>query len=737
MVALSVTDYTYGQGGADVSLRRSNRASAIKGRSEFAIFQVLPFMDWLAQPPQPPRPVPSQQRAAAIMPRDDGTQATLINWLVDGWAIQPPQPPHLFIEKRFASIARGDDGSEATKINFFPFGYDPLQPQPNHPRPERFAAVYINEDGIEFPFKTGPLTSAFIWGWEVQSVQPPFFPKIFDRSAGIKGKSEFAIFSPFVIYGWEASLHQPQHPRPEKWAALIRGDDGNQAVPVIIALNWGFDASLPNPVAAFPTIHQRASGAAGESSFAAFLLLPWWEAPDASDRYPTWMRSGAGIAGQTDPPFVPAGPTAALLWGHDRESFVTRKYFRGGGIAARDDGNEAVQINFFPFGYDPLQPQPNHPRPERWGSIAAGDQGNEAPFVFIAQVIPWWQADSFQPIHTRFERWGSIARGDDGTQAPMINWLGLGWPFDPFQTEHIRRERWAAIARGDDGNQAQFSVFQQIGWPFDPFQPRHPRIERAASWMIGDDGTQATFVSPPPPLGWPLEFFQPKHPRPERSAAWMRGGDGIEQVLLRWLNAGWQVQDVQPNHPRPERFGSLVFGEPGTEAPFIPPSVIPSSWGHAFGDAVLIRQFWKSGGVLVGDGYYFFTPEIIPPPPPPPPPPVRPYFKPSPFAPPTIYPIDTLVQMNVTFYDVARQLPADPFEVLLFVQDPSGNVVQLPSPLYPNSPIVKQGIGKYYCDFLPYAPGRWKYKWRGLINGVVATSKDTAFIVVGSNLDLN
>jgi hypothetical protein len=94
-----------------------------------------------------------------------------------------------------------------------------------------------------------------------------------------------------------------------------------------------------------------------------------------------------------------------------------------------------------------------------------------------------------------------------------------------------------------------------------------------------------------------------------------------------------------------------------------------------------------------------------------------------------IYQIDTLLQLNVTFYDVALNLPADPSSVALFVEDPNGVVTEIASNL-----IVRTGIGTYYSDFLPPMPGRWTYKWQGSGSSVIATSPDTHFFVKGSAL---
>jgi hypothetical protein len=93
-----------------------------------------------------------------------------------------------------------------------------------------------------------------------------------------------------------------------------------------------------------------------------------------------------------------------------------------------------------------------------------------------------------------------------------------------------------------------------------------------------------------------------------------------------------------------------------------------------------------------------------------------------------IYQVDTLVRLNVTFYDVALNLPADPTAVALFVEAPDGTVTQV-DPLQ----IARTGVGAYYSNFLPPSPGEWTYKWQGTGN-VIATSKDRTFLVQASEL---
>lgn len=93
-----------------------------------------------------------------------------------------------------------------------------------------------------------------------------------------------------------------------------------------------------------------------------------------------------------------------------------------------------------------------------------------------------------------------------------------------------------------------------------------------------------------------------------------------------------------------------------------------------------------------------------------------------------IYQVDTIIQLNVTFYNTVLNAPADPITVSLFIENPAGIVTQISSNL-----ITRNGTGVYYSEFLPTSPGIWTYKWQGTGN-VVASSRDTRFLVKGSEL---
>lgn len=93
------------------------------------------------------------------------------------------------------------------------------------------------------------------------------------------------------------------------------------------------------------------------------------------------------------------------------------------------------------------------------------------------------------------------------------------------------------------------------------------------------------------------------------------------------------------------------------------------------------------------------------------------------------YQFKTLIQLAGNFYNVQANVLADPQTVSLFIEDPSYNITEIAGNL-----IVRSGVGQYYYNFLPTAPGFWKYKWQGTgQTGVIATSDDTMFLVKSSD----
>jgi hypothetical protein len=656
--------------------------------TESPLIQFFP-MGWPVQDPQPPHPTP-EKRAAGIMPKEDGIEFPFINWQFFGWPVQPPQPPAAWLKpNRFGSAEPAVLFMDAPFINFFPLGWELIQSQPEHPRPERSGADPWGDAGIEAPF-VPPTTVTF--ALDVQPQLAARRPAI----AGIRIKNEFGIFPNLVPMGWEVQSVQPPAFRYARSGAVAVGDQGDEAT-LINFFPFGYDPLQPQPNHPRP---ERAS--------AIMPIEPGIEAVYS---------------------FV--APFSSFGWDVQPYQPQHLRPERFGAVAPASFVPDATLINFFQFGWPIAPHQPQHPRPERWASLIPADPGNEAPVIFQPYG---WDAVIHQPQHPRPERAGAVMPIEQGVEAVYVFFVAPPiWPYElaPYQPQHLRIERAGALARWEDGTESPLIRFFPVGWEVQPPQPPHPRPERFAGLIGGDPGNESVLTFPLP-LGWPFDPFQPLHRRYERWAALARGDDGTESTLIRWLNAGWQIQDIQPGHPRVERFGALVFGDAGNEAMFTAPLPAPLLWGHPFQETELIRSTWRYGAILAEYGYFLFVPAPIPPIPPiPPPAPRPPYRPPYKFG---IYQVDTLLQLNANFYDTARQQLADPLEVTLFVMDPLGNVTQLPSPLFPDSKIVRTGIGTYYCDFLPSMPGEWKYKWQGTTSGVIGTTIDKRFFVIGSEL---
>ena len=94
----------------------------------------------------------------------------------------------------------------------------------------------------------------------------------------------------------------------------------------------------------------------------------------------------------------------------------------------------------------------------------------------------------------------------------------------------------------------------------------------------------------------------------------------------------------------------------------------------------------------------------------------------------TVYQIDTLIQINASFYNVAADQLVDPTNLALYLLDPENNETAVNPELF-----VRTGIGEYYYNFLPPSPGLWTYKWQGT-GDITVTSRDARFYVEGSEL---
>lgn len=96
---------------------------------------------------------------------------------------------------------------------------------------------------------------------------------------------------------------------------------------------------------------------------------------------------------------------------------------------------------------------------------------------------------------------------------------------------------------------------------------------------------------------------------------------------------------------------------------------------------------------------------------------------------PNSYPFGSLIRFSVAFTQVGTTTPVDPTDVAL-------SILQLPNAsqvfTYLGGQIIRDGVGLYHYDFLPSAPGRWQYAFKGT-GAVEAGTVNALFTVENSN----
>lgn len=548
-----------------------------------------------------------------------GAEFNFVQWINAGWEIAPPQPRHPRPEAS-AALIPSDAGVEAQFIRFVPYGWEVPPIQPRHPRPEAAGAIMPSEAGIEAQYVFTPSTTV-LWGWEgyiqpslrwqfpnpkvaldfgdqgtqaqfvrwinagweIPSFQPPVYPTTKQRYAGIKGRSQFPIWSTWVNYGWDIPSFQPPHPRPERAGAIATSEPGIEAQYVFVSATpaiWGWDIAAPH--VRYRRLNDPDIGDQGTEQPLIRWINSGWEIPPPLTRHNVLKSPETG-----------------------------------------DQGTQSPFINWVNYNWHIPPFQPSHPRPERAGAIMPWEQGIEAAYVFVPATPVIWAWDIAAPF-VRYRRFVDPEIGDQGTQASFIRFFPSGWEIAPVQPPHPRPERAGAIMPWEAGIEAQyvfvaptpvlwgweqpssqlrrstttryfgiegtsdfaFFDFLPYGWELPPFQPPHPRPEKTGAWMLGDTGMEApyVFVAPPaqPLHGWAIQPFQPPAPsgRLDRFAGIVRGQDGIEFPFIRWFNAGWEIPPWQPPHPRPERAAAIMPWEAGIEAQyvFVAPPFVTDAW---------------------------------------------------------------------------------------------------------------------------------------------------------------
>lgn len=493
--------------------------------------------DWDVHPPQPPaRPVPAG-RNGAIMRGDEGIQFPWIRFIQNDWDTHPHQPQHPRPE-RAGTLFGGDQSTEAPFIKFFPYGWE-LQQFLMLPRylPNAKTVPEFGHQGIDSPY-VPPLKVT--WGWEIASPQPPRFPSAKQRYPGIRGSSQFPIWSTWINYGWDIPSPQPPHPRPERAGAIATSEPGIEAVFVPPVLNpWGWD-------------------------------VPSWQPPVFTRHsFAGMVRGGDG----TEFPLIRFQPND---WDVHPFQPPHPRPERFAALVGSSQGSEATLILFRPYGWEIPSPQPPHPRPERAGSIMLGDPGNENVFSPPIVYPEGWQIQPWQPPGTawRLDRLAGIVRGQDGTEFPLIRFLPTGWEIAPHQPQHPRPERAALLFGGDQGTESPFVLFRANDWDTHPFQPPHPRPERAGAIMPWEAGIEAVFV-PPVPITWGWEQ-SPLHLKQPTVSRYFGIEGSSDFASFSFLPYGWEIAPPQSPHPRPERGAPVIVSEPGIEAKFVPPP--PTVW---------------------------------------------------------------------------------------------------------------------------------------------------------------
>ncbi len=89
------------------------------------------------------------------------------------------------------------------------------------------------------------------------------------------------------------------------------------------------------------------------------------------------------------------------------------------------------------------------------------------------------------------------------------------------------------------------------------------------------------------------------------------------------------------------------------------------------------------------------------------------------------YPLGTVVTVFGE-WDV-DDIPTDPTNVSLWVQDPDGEETEY---VHPAAPIVKTSAGRYEADLSPDRGGLWKYRWEG--DGLATGAQDGQFWISAS-----
>lgn len=557
---------------------RRERSGAIEGRNQFRSFSLLP-VGFEVQPPQPPHPRP--ERSGAVMIGDTGAEAKFVFVappIVSGYdapTTQPRRPARLQLVQdreliqplvRFVPTLPEQQHLPSTRriprrVTTIPDSFWNVAslsvryvPQTDHAQRSGLRRFMVALADAPFPQTTAPPANPF--GFEPAPLMISLRQR---RDAAIVGRNQFASFS-MLPAGWEVQALQPY--RVVRRFAVSFGEvPFPRTASAAVTAVWGSDAVLAPPkpkrwyatkgrsdFAIFPAYTpmlddvpaqvtkprpERGAAFMGRNQFASFSMAPvGWMVQPPQPPHPRRERFGALAVGDTgtEAKFIFVNPT--VVWGYPFQDPMIRRVVRV--LADRDDGVYGALRGFFNLGFEVQPTQPPHRRLERAAAGMRGDDGNEAPFVFVApNFIPWGEDSVPVFPRVRFERSGAVAREPD--DLPRFTIFRPVYQ-EPFLFPRRPIERRGAFIRGPDGTEAAFVNFRPLGW--DPSEPvRRPR------------------------RGWHgPEIFEPT-------------GNVLPTFLFPWYQTGAEQLIV---HPR--RGGALAID---TELPtkFVPPPTFAfSDW---------------------------------------------------------------------------------------------------------------------------------------------------------------
>lgn len=385
-------------------------------------------------------------------------------------------------------------------------------------------------------------------GWEVPPPPPPRFSRA--RAAAVMPRSDGVdrTFARFFNFGHAVQPWQPPHPRRERAGSIAPKEDGI------------------------------------EQSFARFFnfghaVQPWQPPHPRPERVAAMMPKEDGIEAR----FV-AAPFAEGWAVQPWQPVANRQNLRFSALVGGDDAdmNDEPPIStFLPFGWPVDAFLPMHPRPERAGSIARGDEGAYLPLAgFFAMGF---EVQAWQPPHPRPERSAAWMRGDEGNEATFVFVPSgfISWGYDgPFSYPRVRFERSGAVTRQPD-DLPTFKRFQPAGWEIQTFARRQKaeRWSALARWVDGIEGPTAKAFAVPAFQEPPLRF--------RRSAPVDRPGDVFGPGAF--VSIAWESPDLV-RRPRRGWHGPETFDLEGIDLP--PPP--PFSWLDARSDPLARRRSYAS-----------------------------------------------------------------------------------------------------------------------------------------------